>query len=234
MALYTLGDMKNDLLVKLNASTSNAFYTDTILADFLNNAQAQAAAHRKWPFTEGRVSTTYSTVEEWNFEGYKSDSFRLIQIGGKRLQKLNFEDYQVFREMEPSSDERVYSDFARTIFINPNVDASGTLTAYGQFLPVIMDRSDPNTLSVFSGNDEEGNDAIVQLALSYAKQREKKVTEADYHYEKAVKILDRIWERVAAEQSLYQTHPDKGGMFRRFDVLRGLYHDEVWKRDQFN
>lgn len=233
MAFRTLGDIKNEVLVKLNSSTSLAFYTDANLGAFINDAYLRAAAYKKWPFTEGRVSTTYSTTEEWNFEGYKNDSFRFIQIGGKRLQKLNFEDYQIFRENEPSASDRVYSDFNRTLFINPSVDVSGTLTAWGQYQPLPMDLTDPNSVTVFSDFDDEGNEAIIQLTLSYAKAREKKLQDSEYHLGKAKEILDNMWERVEAEQSVYQTHPDRGGMFKRFDVLRGGLRDEVFKRDQF-
>ena len=46
--------------------------------------------------TEGQT-TTFAATEEWQFEGYKADAIRCL-IGGSRLTKLNFEDYQTFRE----------------------------------------------------------------------------------------------------------------------------------------
>lgn len=231
--LNTIGDLKDEFLVRTQGNTSVAFVTDTFINDWINQAHRFAASYHKWPFTEGRTSTTYSATEEWNFEGYKADSFRLMQIGGKRLQKLNFEDYQIFRQEEPDSDERVYSDFGRLVFINPKVDASGTLTAWGQYLPAALDVTDTGALTLFSGSEEEGNEAMIQLMISYAKTREKKTTDAEYHYKKAIEILEGIWKRHLDEQAMYQTHPDRGGIFKRFDVLKGNTADELFKRNQF-
>lgn len=233
--LNTIGDLQTETLVRLGLSTtatSNAGLTDTILNNWVREAHNWATAYHKWPATEGRVSSTYTTTEEWLFEGYKADSFRFIQVGGKRLQKLNFEDYQIFRETSPSANDRVYSDFGRTIFINPSVDASGTVTAWGQYAPVI-DVTDKAALTVFSGFDEEANDAIVEEMLRYAKERERKLVEAQAHHQKAIELLENVWKRSQDEASVYQTHPNRGGMYKRFDILRGVATEEVMRRDQF-
>ena len=230
--LNNLGDIQDEFLVRGNVATSVAFVTDTFLNDWTRIAGLWAASTHKFPFSEGRVSTTFSATEEWNFEGYKADSFRLVQIGGKRLKKLDFRNYQIFREEEPSSDERVFSDFGRTVFINPNVDLTGTLTAWGQFTPN-LDPTDKTATTIFSGFDEEGNEAILLEMLSFLKDREKKATESKVFHDRAQLILDGIWQRVLDEQYQYQTHPSSGGMFRRFDVLEGDYEEEIFRRDQF-
>ena len=232
MALRTIGDLQDEFLVRGNIATAVGFVNDTILNDWTRMAAVWAAAQHKYPFSEGRVSTTFSAIEEWNFEGYKADSFRLIQIGGKRLKKLDFRNYQIFREEEASSDERVFSDFGRTLFINPNVDLTGTLTAWGQYTPVVDPTAKADT-TIFSDADEEGNEAILLEMLAYLKDREKKPIESKAYHDRATGLLNGIWNRVLDEQYQYQTHPDSGGMFRRFDVLRGDYQEEIYRRDQF-
>lgn len=231
--LNTRDDIFTEVLVRNNRTTTDGFITDTILKGWYSAAHVWATSFKKWPFTEGRVSTTYTTTEEWSFEGYKADSFRLVQVGGKRLQKLNFEDYQIFRESEPSSSDRVYSDFGRVVFINPSIDASGTLTAWGQYQPYI-DVTNETGVTLFSNYDEEGNEAIVEKMSGYLKRREHLAQEAEVHDKRATDKLNEVWQRILDEQSLYQTHRDRGGMFKRFNVLSGLQNDEVWKRDQFN
>lgn len=231
--IKTFGDIRNEIIVRSGISTTTTFVTDTMIDDWVLGAYTWASAYHKWPFTEGRVSTTFSSVEEWSFEGYKADSFRLVQIGGKRLKKLDFSNYQIFREEQPDGDDRVFSDFGKLVFINPNVDLSGTLTAWGQYLPAETDTTDYTVKTVFSDNDEDGNEAIVNEALSYLKLRERKLNEADYHHNKAIEKLEGIWKRVLDEQYQYQTHPDSGGMFERVDVLKGAMEDDLFKRDQF-
>lgn len=221
-----------EVLVRNNRTTTDAFITDTMLQDWARQAHVWATSLHKWPFTEGRVSTTFSATEEWTFEGYKADSFRILQIGGKRLKKLQFRDYQIFREEEPSSNERVFTDFGRTIFINPRIDLSGTLTAWGQYQP-LLDPTDTTAETVFSSWNAEGNEAIVEKMSSFLQRRENNFDKAEIHDQRASAKLEEIWKAVLDEQYNYQTHPDSGGMFERFDILNGGISEEIFKRDQF-
>ena len=230
--LNTTGDIMTEVLVRNSITTTDTYITDAILQDWTRQAHKWAASQHKWPFTEGRVSTTFTTTEEWSFEGYKADSFRILQIGGKRLQKLDFANYQIFREEEPSASDRVFADFGRLVFINPNVDLSGTLTAWGQYEPN-LDPTDLTATTVFSNNNEEGNEALVEKMSSFLKRRQHLPDEAELHDARATGKLDEIWKRILDEQFAYQTHADSGGLFKRFDVLRGLGNDELIRRDQF-
>ena len=231
--ISTFEHIKNDVIRKLGVSTTNAFYTDAILDAWIKGATRWATSFKKWPFTEGRVSTTFAGTEEWSFEGYKADSFRMMQIGGKRLDKLNFEDYQIFREEDETGADRVFTDYGRLVFINPNIDLSGTLTAYGQYTPVDIDSTDLNSTTVFSNGDEEGNEAIVEEVISYAKTREQKDKEAEYYHQRAIQILDTVYKKVADEQFNYKTHRARGGMWKRIDVTAGGVEDDKINRDQF-
>lgn len=233
----TRGDLKTEILVRSGKDTTSAWISEAFLNDWVNQAHRWAAGYKPWPFTEGRISTTYATVEEWDFEGYKADSFRLIQIGGKRLQKLNFEDYQIFKEESPSSNDRVFSDFGKTVFINTSIDASGTLTAWGQYMPALIPDGDGATAddldTVFSASGDEGNEAIIEAVLSKIANRDNKKQEAMEKHLLAKNILDELWKRIQDEQYAYQTHADRGGMYKRINVLEGAVSDEILKRNQF-
>ena len=232
MSLINNGDIQGEVLVRNNRTTTDSFITDTMLQDWERMSHVWASSYHKWPFTEGRASTTYVRNEEWNFEGYKSDSIRIMQVGGFQLKKLNFKDYQTYREMEPNGDERVFTDYARTLFINPNIDVTGTLTIWGQYQPTI-DPTDLTQETLFSSWDQEGNEALVEKMSGYMKRREHLIQEAELHDQRAVAKLEEIWKRVQDEQYNYQTHRDSGGMFERFDILRGDITDELIKRDQW-
>jgi len=232
--LNTITDLQDEILVRLEKGTATSgLYTDTILNDWINQSHRWASGYRPWPWTEGKVSTTLALDDQdaQNYpEAWKSDSIRIVQIGGKRYQKLNFEDWLIFREDRPDDDERVYSDFSRRLFINPN-EASGTLTVYGQFTPARIDVTDNTALTIFSNNEDEGNEAMLFEMLAYAKTREGKPKEAEYWHRRAIELLDSIWTRISQEQFGY--HSKNRGMFKRFDVLEGALDDELLKRDQF-
>ena len=232
--LTNFNDIKTDIIVKLDIATTSAYYTDTILNNWIQQAERWATAYKKWPMTEGRLSTTYTSAsEEWNFEGIKADAVRMLQIGGKRFEKLNFEDYQIFREEQPDDTDRVFSDYGNTLFVTPKSGLTGTMTIYAQYAPVPIDVTDLTAETIFSNGNEEGNEAIVEEVLSYAHTREKREDKDNYHHQRATQILDALFDTIANEQYNYKTHKSRGGMFERVDVVEGSLYDELFKRNQF-
>lgn len=244
--MTTRDDIFTQVLVQNNRTTTDGFITDTMLKSWYTNALDWAYSYHKWPFTEGRIQTTFATgggpnSDEWYFEGYKANSFRFIQVGGKRLEKRNFTDYQILLEEEPGKTDRIWAEFGRTIFINPNADVSGTLVAYNQYNPVV-DVTNETAPTLFSGWDEEGNDAIVSYMTSQMFQREnqtptvvrgKPISPAIIAMENATELLDQVWKRILDERYTAQTDSDRGGMFKRIDILRGRGQDEINSRNQF-
>lgn len=236
--LNNAGDIITEVLVRNNRNTTDGFITDANLQDWLRQANVWASSVHKWPFTEGRSSTTYSTsISDENGltyipypEGWKADSIRILTIGGKRLQKLNFSDFLRFTEDNPGSTERIYSDYGRQIYVNVRADVSGTMTSYGQYTPA-LDPTDLTATTIFSNYDEEGNEAIVEKMSSFLKRREHLANEAELHDKRALEKLEEIWVRWKDEQFAYQTK-DRS-LFKSFDVISGRYSDDILNRDQF-
>jgi len=236
--INTTGDIQTEVLVRLNAGTTTTYITDQILNDWTRIAHDFAVGYKKWQFTEGRVSTTYSTSAINDMgdvvlpypEGWKPDSIRLLQIGGKRLQKIQLEDYQIFREEHSAANDRVYSDFGLEYYINPLADVSGTLTAWGQYTPII-DPTDKTAVTVFSQSGNEGNEAVVNEMISYAKTKDNNPNESQMYHQKAMEILEGIWNKAQGEQFNY--HTKDRGMWKRIDVISGLPYSDTIKRDQF-
>ena len=223
--MNTRDQIINQVLVRNNRTTTDSFITDTSLSTWWRDAIIWASSYKEWPFTEARdASSTWSGTEKVEYTSFapefKTDSIRIMTIGDKRLQKLNFEDYLIFREEQPTGDDRVFTDLNRTVYINPYADVSGTLTVYGQE-QVAIDMTDETGTTPFSTYDAEGNEAIYEKMSSYMKRREHLTQEAELHDQRASAKLEEIWGRVKARQALYQSHPDRGGMWRRIDVLRG-------------
>lgn len=225
--MQNIGEIKQEFLVRNQTSTLVAFYTDTILNSWINQAHKWAAGYKKWTITEGKCSTTFASLitDESGYlvgeypEGWKSDSIKMLRIGGKNCEKKEFYKFCQYLEDNESATDRYFSDFGRQYYVNPCIDISGTVSAWGQYTPAELDCSIPTTNTIFSG-EEEGNEAIVEMMMSYARKREKKLDEALAHKQEAQQILEGIYARIQAEQYGYQTPPDDG-MFKRFDVLEG-------------
>jgi hypothetical protein len=235
MAINQVSEIIGEVLVRNNRTTTDAFVTDAMLQDWTRDAHTWAASRYKWPFTEARVSSTYvedSADDGRDFpEGWKADSIRFLQVGGKRFTKLNFQNYLKFREDFSSDSKKVFSDFGRLYYVNPNADVSGTITFWGQYQPTI-DPTAPTATTIFSTFDEEGNEAIVEKMSSYLKRREHLIQEAELHDQRATSKLDEIWKRIQDEQHAYQNVEDEG-IFKRIDILSGVQRDELFRRDQF-
>lgn len=251
------GDIRNDFLVKMNQSTTVAFYTEQIIKDWFDDAHMWAASQYKWPFTEGRYSTTAASAatneDGWTTlqypEGFKGDSIRLLTVGGKRFDKKNFYKWQQFIEDNTSDTSKIFSDFGRTLYINPNAaDFSGTVVMWGQYniIESPYDTAspgvgDPANTTIFTDVANEGNEAIVAKMMSYALQREKspvtlvrgKMASASaFEAQKAEGILAEIWKSITDEQFNYQDTQNEG-MWKRFDITRGGFKEDIFRRDQW-
>jgi len=223
MSLITKENVFTEVLVRNNRTTTDGFITQAMLSDWYIDANLWAGSVYKWPFTEGRVSTTFASgggtdSDEYNFEGYKADSFRIVTVGGERLTKLKFADYLIMKEESPDSTDKVFSDFNRTMFINQNAGLSGNTVCYGQVQEAI-DATDEDHESVFTNWDREGNEAIVSKMSSYLKRREHQLDEAQAFDLEAQTSLDKIWKKIQDEQYAYQTSPDREGIFSYFPVV---------------
>lgn len=239
MATRTLQNLEDEVLVRLGANTTLGYYTDAILYAWISEAHRWAASYKKWPFTEARVSTTYAslvTSEDGYLrgeypEGFKADSIRSLVVGGKRIQKVAFNKFLSFMEDNPSDDEKIFSDWGRNYYLNPNMGLSGTVMVWGQYMPYI-DTTDDTALTVFSDYDEEGNEAIIDEVISYALTREKKASDAQFFHQKAIEHLNGIWARIQDEQFGYHTTDDEG-QFKRIDIISGNLREDTLKRDQW-
>jgi hypothetical protein len=221
--MKTQNEIIKQVLVRNNRATTDGFVTDTLLTEWYRDAHVWASGYYKWPFTEGRVETTFTTgtgtnSDEYNFEGYKADSFRIVTVGGKRLTKLNFADYLIMKEEKPDSSDRVFSDFGKTLYINQNADVSGTTVAYGQYEPYI-DVTDETAKTIFSDWDADANESLVEKMTVYLKRREHKFDEATLHDEMAAQKLNEVWEKIQDEQYAYQTHPEREGQYKWFPIV---------------
>lgn len=238
--LTNVSDIQNEVLVRGNRTTMDSFVTDTILNTWMQQAYTWASNYKKWPYSEGRISTTFASLvtdPEYGWlvgnypEGWKPDSIRKLTIGGKLLDKKNFYKFQKYIEDNPQTNKRIYTDYGNVLYINQGIDVSGTVTFWGQYTPVV-DTTDKTATTVFSYNDEDGNDAIVEKMLSYLRLREHSPNEAGVHDQRATAKLDALWQKIQDEQYGYQTTDDEG-QWKRMDVLGGALRDDLFKRDQF-
>ena len=224
--LYT--DLQSQVIVRCGTDTTSTFITETQVRDWLDEAHKWATGYKKWPFTEymdksGAFTNGTETYAYPNVN-YKTDSIRLMKVGSYLFEKKIFSDYLQYREDYPSGTDKIYSDYGRTIYVNPNCVA-GTIYCFGQLTPPVLGLVGSSTSStVFNSYDDEGNDAVIDKTCSYAYRKMKKFQEALDFEQRARATLDELWKRVQDEQAMYQTK-DRA-LFERVDIINGDYYGD--------
>ena len=67
--LLSIANIQSQVLVRSNRTTTDSFITDAMLNDWVRQAHNWAVNYKKWPFSEGRVSTTWASGVT-NEDGY--------------------------------------------------------------------------------------------------------------------------------------------------------------------
>lgn len=219
-------ELQDQCIVRMGLDTTSTFITEKMVRDWLNEAHLWATAYKKWPFTEYMdMSGTFVTGgQEWDYPNinFKTDSIRSLLIGTdvramRVFEKKLFTDYLKYITDYPFGTDKIFSDYGRTLFINPNC-ASGTIVCFGQLTPPTLGLVSASTAStVFNGYDPEGDDAIIDKVCSYASRRMKKFGDAADYENRARTTLEELWKRVQDEQALYQTK-DRA-LFERLNLL---------------
>lgn len=239
MALDTTGNIMTEFLVRNNRTTTDGFISDVTLQGWLKMAHNWAVAYHKWPFTEGRTSTTFvSVTNEDGYstlsypEGFRTDSIRLLTIGGKRFDKKDFYKFQQYLQDNTGDSTKIFTDKARQIYINSQAsDLSGTVVFWGQYQPV-LDVTDMTLPTVFTLYEEDANESIVEKMSTYLKRKEHQAFEAQTIDQTASARLEILWKRIQDEQYAYQD-TNSEGMFKRFGIIEGGFINDILKRDRF-
>lgn len=138
--------MVPELENRLSVASTNTFWSTTMLKSWLNRSNIWACAFKKWPFTEKKDDTETTVASQDNYDyptDFKSDSIRILRVDGKRYTKIRYEDYLKYREDDPDGDDKVFSDYKREYFINPNCFSGGeTIEVYGQATPDSLELSE--------------------------------------------------------------------------------------------
>lgn len=183
----TFLEAQQALCRKLDISYSeiayNGLFTLTDIKEYLNTAGRKLWDLKNWDFTEMAKTGTLSSTEVTNgYVAFPQDvnfsSIKTLVINGEVWDtKLTHNDYLKWQEAEPTSTDKVWSEWNNILFFNPNAVSVGqTIDAYGKM--VYPERSADADLMMFSASTDaygnSGNDALVQMAYAEALGSEKK------------------------------------------------------------
>lgn len=226
-------DAKKALCRKLDTDYStianNDLFTDTDLADWLNQSALKAWDYKPWDVSEGDKTTTVASLDITNgYIDYPTDYYSgqgfAMYINGDRYYRKTFQDYLQWKKSNPTKDDKIYAERNRFLFINfVGVSAGAVIDFFGK--KILTRLSADADLMPFSpdtdAKENSGNEAIVTLAYSLALASEKKKNEqqAIIEQNKAYDMLNKVWEGAAAARSAEQSKDSP--MFNVPDFYQG-------------
>lgn len=226
--------LQTEVFTRGAIDSTSSFITERMVRSWLGDAYIWASSYHKWPFTEymDKSGAFTSGTESYVYPNtsLKTDSIRLMKVGSYLFGKKNFSDYLQYREDYSNGTDKIFSDFGRTLYINPNC-ASGTIYAYGQLTPISFLSwmttygSEASASTVFNNYDPEGDDAVIEKTLSWVYKRKGDLKKAADYSERAKLLLEEIWQRCKDEQAMYQTK-DRS-LFEDFDIFEGNDGDNI-------
>lgn len=214
--LEALKELCSKLNIDFADIGNNPLFSLDELKRWINLAIQRAWDYARWIFSEKAVYTQATNSEYYDYpDDFISDSINILKVEQKdgemvTYKKINFQDYQKYREEHPDGEDKVFSDFRRFYFINPNTFSAGKkIEIWGKKRAKKL--VNDNDLLPFSPDtdDEEnsGNEAIVKFAFAFAlaSEKMKEPVRAAREKAEAYDILAIIAEREKEEQAQYQT-----------------------------
>jgi hypothetical protein len=161
--------MKNKLKPMLFAVGTSTYFTETRINDALDDAYLAVAAARQWAdIKKGFVSHTISGENYYDYpENCQTESiFKISVDGDSKYEKLDFEDFLQFIEDFPTETRKIWSEYARQIFVFPTPTVTGTanLIFWGIIQPTSL--TVDGDVTMFSDWADSLNMAIVQYAYA--------------------------------------------------------------------
>lgn len=204
---------------------SNGLFDSAQIKRWLNMAKDKALSYRKWPFLE---ATGTDLIESGGSYPYptlaKTKSVWLITVDGERFVKISYEDYLKYLEEFSSGDNKVWSEYDRTIHINGNaVIVGNAVIMYGQI--GVVDMSTGTDKTPFDEAEPSGDEAVIKFARAIAlgSEKLKNPVKATKENSEAKDILDDIWNRLMENKprEVRKSRP----RLKRINILTGTTRD---------
>jgi hypothetical protein len=209
--MQTRAEMETELQRQLQAASNSTLFPSTRLTELIKNAYKEATTLFKW-LALARAKITSTTVKGasdddsyYDYpEEFRTNTIFRVEIDGKEYNRKGFESFRDYRNRNPNSTKRIFANYQRFLFISPDTTAgTDNMDVWG--IIQAPELSSSSTETIFSGNNDAGNMAVVGLALSTAvKKIDPKLSEK----EKAdalgtlLKMNSDEWAEYARDQQL--------------------------------
>lgn len=199
----TFQNLQTELRNRLTAQAGHTFFSDTMIASWINLAHKWAAGLHKWPMLK-KVKTTTTTAGQEYYDypsTFKTGSIGKLQVNGDEYLKRSLAAYRKHKEDNPNdTSTKIFTNYNRYYFICPTPTVSGlTIDVWGLDMPATMTAS--GDVSIFGDSEPEGDEAIIKKALSIALAKARQKKEAQIEEQEAIGLLGNVWRRLREDEA---------------------------------
>ena len=191
--MTTREDLENELIARLEVSDNSSLFPSTRITSLIKDAYIWATQLFYWhDLVRARCTSTSAGYEYYDYpENFRSESIIRMEVDDKEYLRKNFEDYQAYKKANPGTNKKMFASFGRQFFINPTPTVTGdnNIVIWGAIQADALESS--TSVSIFSYNKEEANEAVIKKAMSVALARSD-AAQAKQELGDAVVILTKI------------------------------------------
>lgn len=163
-------EIQTELGPMLKAVSTSTYFTPTRLQTAISRANLWAGDEQPWPnIKKGFITHTIAGDEYIDYpENCQSESIFKIAIDGKSdYKKKDFDDFNRFREENPTSIEKYFTEFGRELFVTPIPAITGEDNFILWGLIQATEMGSDSSETIFSGWSSSTNEAILLRAYAY-------------------------------------------------------------------
>lgn len=162
-------DIQTKLTPMLFATTTSTYFTPTRILAAINDAYLWAGNEKPWPsIKKGFVTSTKANEDYYDYpcDCQTESIFKIMVDSIATYEKKDFEDYLKWKEDNPSSTDKYWSEYGRQFFITPTPSTNGSSNLIVWGVIQVADLTVDGSTTIFADWSEVTNEAIVQKAYS--------------------------------------------------------------------
>lgn len=167
--MRTRGEIKTKLQPLVYGVGTSTYFTTERIESAIDDAYLAVGSARQWGDTKkGFVTSTIANQDYYDYpDNCQTESVFKISVDGESsYSKIDFEDYLKEREDNPSTTRKLFSEYARQIFISPTPTTNGSanLVLWGVIQPAPLTQD--SDVTIFTDWADYLNEAILQYAYA--------------------------------------------------------------------
>lgn len=193
--MQTYKEMQDELIWRIQSAANSTRYPLTRIKLLITDAHQWATTLYIWDALVKARMCDSGVFEYYDYpDDFRDGTIIRLELNNEKYDRKNYEDYLDWQRNNPGDTKKIFASFGRQYFITPTPTAVGSsnISIWGAIqAPALVGDTDK---TVFSMNNDTGNEAIVRKALAAActKTNPNLATKEE---QAATDLLEKLYEK---------------------------------------